>query len=158
MLKDLADQVQLIWDALKEYFRDHCVSREVEPEKLLEEPKVTSPQLLLRPRETTQQGMSMPIAPTNSIEFLHRFLNDNKDVLHRFVVKQVKMGIQHNLSSIDLFRVGHTPIIARIDSKEYDLVLTDAQNYFVGEQEFELAQQCIELRDKNSINKLLKSV
>ena len=157
MLKDLVEQVKLIWSEVRYFFKSDSFL-EMEPEAPELEEVHYVPTKVFKPKEVTSQGTVMPVAPTNSLESLHRFLNENKDLLHRFVIKEMNIAIVGNLSSIDLFRVGQTPIIARIDSKDYDMVLSDAQQYFIDTQQYEFAQKCKELRDQNKINQFIKTV
>ena len=101
-----------------------------------------------------EREIPLLVLPTNSIPTVHYFMNKNKDLMYGFLLKNLSKAISHNWPFIELFRVGQTPLVARIEKKDYEQSILDMQKFFVESEAFEKAGQCNKLLDKNKINQI----
>lgn len=103
--------------------------------------------------------------PPKPFPVIQKFLNENKLVVYKYLLKQVRKGIREDLDKVELFQLNnnslqnmHTAIVKRED---YEKVLNDAMKYAIGEEDYETAAKVRDtiqlLRDKN-INKLLNDI
>lgn len=107
-------------------------------------------------QEQTDHGMPMLILPTNSIRELQNFLMqpDNKVMMSKFVLNQLTKAIKNNWQYLELFRVGNTKYVARLDKSEYEYALTDLKTYFIKYEMYEDAEKCHRLIVKNKVNSI----
>ncbi len=95
--------------------------------------------------------------PDNSPQVWHRFFKENKVVVHRFIVREIKKAIEKDLDRVDLFKFknGHVTYVKRED---YLFSLDEAIKAFVAEEMYELAKEAKTVIDSYHINQLLKEV
>jgi len=104
----------------------------------------------------------MFILPQKPFPVIQQFLNENKLVVYKYIIKQIKYGIRENLQKVELFEITPTNSyqrhIAVVKYESYETVLRDAMNYAIREEDYETAAKARDilqlLNDKN-INQLL---
>jgi len=94
--------------------------------------------------------------PNKSPAVWQRFFDENRSLVYRYIVKQVKLGIENNLDKVPLFTFKDSPKENWAHSSEYEKILKDAMKVFVKEEEYESASKTKKLIDKLYINKLIK--
>jgi hypothetical protein len=99
----------------------------------------------------------MLILPTDSMPTLQYFMNNNRELVYSFLLTRMKDAIEHNWTSMEIFRVGKTNFVARIDQENYEQSIIDMKNFFVEKQEYEKAAMCSALLDKHRVNMMLQS-
>ena len=77
--------------------------------------------------------------------------------MYRFLLNELTPAIQDNLSYLELFRVGTTPYVAKIEKKDYETTLKDAQKFYIGEEEYEEAERCQRLLEQHRVNLIIDS-
>ena len=94
--------------------------------------------------------------PNKSPAVWQRFFDENRSLVYRYIVKQVKLGIENNLDKVALFTFKDSPKENWAYASEYEKILKDAMKVFVKEEEYESASKTKKLIDKLYINKLIK--
>ena len=104
----------------------------------------------------------MLILPPKPFKTIQLFLNENKPLVYKFMVKQVIKGIRNKMDKVDLFQVTNTngvnPYVAVIKETAYHTVLEDAIKYCVGVEDYETAakaRDALQLLKETEINNLL---
>ena len=64
-------------------------------------------------------------------------------------------AVKHNVPAMELFRLGQTDNVMRIEKKEYEHYLLEMQAYFAKKEEFEKAGICTKLLDAHRVNVFL---
>lgn len=100
-------------------------------------------------------GSPLLILPTNSIPTVHHFMNNNKNLMYGFLFKEMRKAVKGDWPFIELFRVGSTPLVAKIESADYEKSILDMQNYFAQTEDFKKAAFCTKLLDRNRVNQEL---
>lgn len=85
-----------------------------------------------------------------------RFFTENKVLVQRYVVRQIKKGLQHNLPKVGLFTFSGTKETTYIYEKNYLYMLENALQMFIKEEAYEDAQIVKSLIDTHYINKLIE--
>lgn len=95
--------------------------------------------------------------PDNSPQVWNRFFNENKAIVHRYIVREVKKAIESDLDVIHLFKFkdGHTTIAKKED---YLYMLNNSMKIFIKEEKYEWASEVKKIIDTYHINQLLKEV
>lgn len=107
--------------------------------------------------EVRDNGQLLVVLPTNSFAVLQEFISKHEDLQYKFLLKNIKYAIENNMPAIDLFRMGATPVVSRVEHSNYKTQLGKMQQYFIGSEEYEFAGQCKELMSKLEITELLDS-
>lgn len=97
------------------------------------------------------------VLPTNSVPAVNYFLNTNLDIAFKYLMERMKAAVNKNLPVIDLFRIGQTPHIARIEKKDFEKYILEMQQYYVKAEEYEKAAACNQLLDRHRMNLNLDS-
>jgi len=97
------------------------------------------------------------VLPTNSVPAVNYFLNTNLDIAFKYLMERMKTAVNKNLPVIDLFRIGQTPHIARIEKKDFEKYILEMQQYYVKSEEYEQAERCNQLLDRHRVNVNLDS-
>ncbi len=151
---------QLLWADIKHGFtrkkKENPRNHAVQPQPILPPSEIRS-QLPSPKREMTIQGTPMPILPTDSMLTMRYFVNNNKKLVYNFLLKKMKQAIENNWKAMEMFRVGTTNFVSRINERDYEKCLLDMKDYFVDQQEYEKAALCNSLLDKHHVNVLLDS-
>jgi len=103
--------------------------------------------------------------PPKPFPVIQKFLHENKLTVYKYLVKQIRKGIREDLEKVELFQINtihssqkHTAIIKQ---KDYEVVLQDAMQYAVNEEDYETAakvRDTLQLYKYKNINKLLNDI
>ena len=95
--------------------------------------------------------------PAKSDMVWKKFFDENRVMVYRYTIKEVKKAINDDVPSVDLFKFanGHT---TTIQFKYFGKVLEDCLRLFVKEEDYEYAEKTKKLLDAYHIQKLLKEV
>lgn len=146
MLKDAYFQIKLLVSDMMDRF-----SKKEEPPK---QRAITAIPLISSPSDPAD---SIPIIPVTSVQAINQFFHSNKNVMHRFFIKKLQKAIHENKKVIELFRLGDTSIVAKLVEENYEPLIEDALQYFIENEDYEMAKRCQELKDTYHVNKLLQS-
>ena len=80
--------------------------------------------------------------PTTSVGTLRKFLVEHRDVMFKYIVKEIERGLDKDAEKINLFRFGETRYVAALRRTEYVVALRDALNFFVKHELYEEAGRC----------------
>lgn len=94
--------------------------------------------------------------PDKSPEIWNKFFKENKPLVYRYVIKQIKLAIDADLPEIALFCFGNTDTKAMAYEKNYIMTLEDALKVFVEAEDYEYADQTRKILDAYYINKVIK--
>lgn len=96
--------------------------------------------------------------PPKPPHIIHRFLNEYKPLVYKFLIGKIKIGIQEDLDKIDLFRWASDNRVAIIKKPDYEIVLEDAIKVFIKAEDYESAasaRDILKLSVDTNINRLL---
>lgn len=154
-MNGLIQFLQLMLENLKKKLERRRVRREKSKKKQI----VVNLQI----KKVVEKRPNVPLAddvfvlPTNSVPAVNYFLNTNLDVAFKYLMERMKTAVNKNLPVIDLFRVGKTPNIARIEKKDFEKYILEMQQYYVKAEEYENAGMCNKLLDRHRMNMNLDS-
>jgi hypothetical protein len=106
----------------------------------------------------------MLILPPKPFKTIQLFLNENKPLVYKFMVKHVTLGIKNKLDKVELFQItnpngtGSSPYVAIVKHIQYHTVLEDAIKYCVRVEDYETAAKArdsLQVLKETEINKLL---
>ena len=80
--------------------------------------------------------------PTNSLGTLKHFLQNNRDLTFRFMLREINKGLDEHALQVNLFQFGETHLITAVRQPQYGLVLQQALDYFKGRELYEDAALC----------------
>ena len=98
----------------------------------------------------------VPSLPLKSPHVLSQFIEENRDLVYSYLLKMLNKAIKHNWLKVDLFRLGNTPFVAKIERKDYENTLNDLLSFFVSVEKYERANDCKKLIQKHKLNLLLE--
>ena len=101
--------------------------------------------------------ITTPVLPTTSIQAVNSFFDSNKGLMHRFLIQNLQKAIKENKDVVELFRLGNTPIVAKLIEENYENLIDEALKYFIKHEDYKMAQRCQALKDTYAIDKLLQS-
>lgn len=100
--------------------------------------------------------------PPKPFPVIQKFLHENKLVVYKYLVKQVRKGIREDLDKVELFQItpihSHQKHTAVVKKEDYENVLQDAMKQAIKEEDYETAAKArdtIQLYKEKSITKLL---
>jgi len=103
--------------------------------------------------------------PTTSVGTLRKFLVEHRDVMFKYIIKEIESGLGGDADCINLFKFGETRYVAFLKKTEYVVTLKEALNFFVKKELYEDAGKCKELiriiqtkEDQNSIERFLQDL
>lgn len=103
--------------------------------------------------------------PPKPFPVIQKFLQENKLVVYKYLVKQVRKGIREDLDKVELFQINptnsHQKHTAVVKKEDYENVLQDAMRQAIKEEDYETAAKArdtIQLYKNKSITKLLNDV
>ena len=103
--------------------------------------------------------------PAKPFPVIQKFLHENKLVVYKYLVKQVRKGIREDLDKVELFQIApthtHKKHTAVVNKKDYENVLQDAIKCAIEEEDYETAAKArdtIQLYKDKSITKLLNEI
>lgn len=85
-----------------------------------------------------------------------RFFKENRTLVHRYVVRQIKKGIYYDLPKVELFKFQGSGEVTVVESKDYLYMLENALQAFIKDEAYENAQEVKELVETYYINKLIE--
>lgn len=94
--------------------------------------------------------------PDKSPAVWNKFFKENKPLVYRYIIKQVKNAIENNLPKIELFRFKNSGKTNMLYEKDYVFVLEEALKSFIQTEEYEQANEAKKLIDSYYINLLIK--
>lgn len=94
--------------------------------------------------------------PHKSASVWQRFFTENRSLVHRYIVRQIKKAIQEDQPKVCLFVFKGTPDATWIYRKNYLFMLEEALKTFIKEEAYEDAQQVKLIIDQFYINKLIE--
>ena len=99
----------------------------------------------------------MIVLPTNSLMPLRRFLVDHRDLVFRYMVKEITKAVDVNAEMVEFFRFGETNLWSGCKQPEYALVVENALSYFVEKQMYEEAAKCRDLITRIRVDGIISS-
>jgi hypothetical protein len=108
--------------------------------------------------EKTNNGTPMVIVPTDSLATFENFVNaeDNKMYVFKYILNELTKAVKYNWDAVELFRIGRTKTVAKIDKQNYEKTLVDLRTYFTQREEYEIAERCNKLIKRHNVNILTK--
>lgn len=140
--------LQKIQAALKKVFNKKV--EETKPQVLGKIPDVSA--ILNR---AAQPYHTKVVLPTKSIPTIHYFMNTNPGIAYKFVVKRVSNAIKNDWPMVELYIVGSA--IAAVDRRDFELVLTKAEQYFFANNDVENVKRCRKLIARHKVNQVIQS-
>ena len=98
------------------------------------------------------------VLPTNSITTFNHFVNTNPDTVYTYMLRRLKQAVHKNIAALELFRLGKSDTVMRIEKAEYEKYLMEMQSYFVKHENFENAGICAKVLDEHRVNLLIESI
>ena len=98
----------------------------------------------------------MLILPDKSIAVWKSFWEENKLLIYKYVVKQIKVAVEEGKNRAYLFGFENDNTKVWIDRKGYAESLDKALNYFVELEEFELATKTQKVINKFHIDEVIR--
>jgi hypothetical protein len=103
--------------------------------------------------------------PPKPFYVIQKFLNDHRQLVYKYLVKKVKIGIREDLEKVELFQINSVTSdnkhVAIVKQEDYETVLKDALRYSIEKEDYETAAKARDimqmLTDKR-INKLLNDI
>lgn len=95
----------------------------------------------------------MIVFPDKPAPVIKHFLDQNKPLVYKYIVKKIKHAINSNLESVDVFR--HHNKVETIKQQDFEKMLDHAIVEFCKIEDYETAAITKKLMDKLKINKLI---
>jgi hypothetical protein len=96
---------------------------------------------------------------------LKQFLRDHRDLMFKYIVKEISRGLENNAKRVNLFQFGETNLIAGCYRTEWSLVLEQALEFFKSKEMYEDAAICRDLlrkiyheTDVQAVEKFLENI
>ena len=103
--------------------------------------------------------------PTTSVGTLRKFLAEHRDVMFKYIVKEIERGVKNEKDKITLFQFGDTRYVASLSQGEYVVALKQALGFFVKKELYEEAGRCRDListirskEDQDTVEKFLNDL
>lgn len=93
--------------------------------------------------------------PDKSPLVWNKFFEENKALVYRYIVRQVRQAIRTNSPRADLFKFTNMNHEAFVLPKNYLKTLQDALKVFVNVEDYESASMTKQVLDEYHINKLI---
>jgi protein-arginine kinase activator protein McsA len=94
--------------------------------------------------------------PDKTAVVWQRFFKENKIIVYKYTVKQIKKAIQQNLDTVELFKFGDESEPRVVQQRHYLPMLEDALKEFIKVEDYEYAGKTKKIIDEYHINKLIK--
>mgnify|MGYP001550523806 CR=1 FL=1 len=94
--------------------------------------------------------------PTKSAKVWNEFIRDNKVLILKYSVRQVKKAIEEGKTEITLYKVEGTDIEKKVSQDEYIEVLSTGLDLFISTEEYEYAEKTKQLIIDYQINNLIQ--
>lgn len=83
--------------------------------------------------------------PTSSLGSLKHFLREHRDVMFKYIVRELNRGMDENAFQVNLFQFGETNLIAAVRRSEFPIMLQQALEFFKQKELYEDAALCRDL-------------
>jgi hypothetical protein len=90
-----------------------------------------------------------------SPESVALWVSENEKLVNEFFFVSVRKAILHDLPEVILFRLGESKLLAKLERKNYEVLLDKLQNYFLRTEQYEKIPICKQLRDKHYVNRVI---
>lgn len=100
----------------------------------------------------------MLVLPTKSKYVWNKFLDGNKSLIYKYVLREIKKNLESNSNKIDLFTCEDGSWNRWLPKEEIPLFLADAIKVFIKEEEYEYARKADDLIKKYYVYKLLNDI
>lgn len=94
--------------------------------------------------------------PVKSSKVWNRFFKENKQLVYRYIVKQIKSAIKNDLPKVELFKFGDSSTVTFIDKSNYIFMLNESIKIFVEVEDYERAGSVKKFLDQYHIDQLIK--
>ena len=109
------------------------------------------------PINTEPISKDVLVLPTDSILTFNYFVSNNLDVVYPYLLRKMTMAVKNNIKALELFQLGQTNNVMRIEKQEFEKYLLEMQMYFAEQENFEKAGTCTKLLDAHRVNLFLDS-
>lgn len=109
------------------------------------------------PINTEPISKDILVLPTDSISTFNYFVSKNLNTVYPYLLMQMGKAVKHNVPAIEVFRLGQTNNVMRIEKQEFEKYLLEMQMYFAEQENFEKAGTCTKLLDAHRVNLFLDS-
>jgi hypothetical protein len=98
----------------------------------------------------------MLVLPSNSKSIWNKFFKQNKVLVYKYVVREIKKGIDNNEEVINLFQFEDSSFRATLKKQNFAETLNDAMKLFVKEEEYEYAEKTNKIINDYLIETIIK--
>lgn len=98
----------------------------------------------------------MLVLPNKTAKIWNRFLEENKVLVYKYILKEVSKGIKKEKQRVDLFKLENDTMYAFVPKERYLDTLQEALKVFVEKEEYESAAKANKVIVEFQINKLIK--
>ena len=98
----------------------------------------------------------MLVLPSKIYPIWEEFLVENKILVYKYMVREVKKGLDGPKPIVELFKFEDNSMKAWIPEEEYINFLLSAKEVFVDAEEYEYAAKIVKLLDMYHINRLIE--
>lgn len=98
----------------------------------------------------------MLVLPNKTSVVWEKFLEDNKSLVYKYIVRTIKKEMSQNRDRIDLFKFEDGSMHAWIPSNHILKFLDDAMKLFIEKEEYEYAEKVNRLIKQYHIDKLIR--
>jgi hypothetical protein len=98
----------------------------------------------------------MLVLPSNAKNIWNRFFNENKVLVYKYVVREIKKAIDKNEEVISLFQFEDSSFTATLKKQSFVETLNEAIKLFVKEEEFEYAEKTKKIINEYLIETVIK--
>lgn len=100
--------------------------------------------------------VKMIVLPNKSSAIWNRFLDENRVLVYKYIVREIKRNLATDNDVIDLFKFEDDSVHAWIPRKEILKTLEKAMKVFIAAEEYEYAEKTNNIIKSYHINKLIK--
>ena len=97
----------------------------------------------------------MLVLPNKSAVVWDKFLTENKVLVYKYIVREIKKHIDDSSEKIELFKFEDNSMFAWIPRGKILLTLTEALKVFISTEEYEYASKTNSIITEYHINKLI---
>ena len=109
------------------------------------------------PINTEPISKDILVLPTDSILTFNYFVSNNLNIVYPYLLRKMTAAVKNNIKALELFQLGQTNNVMRIEKQEFEKYLLEMQMYFAEQENFEKAGTCTKLLDAHRVNLFLDS-
>ena len=98
----------------------------------------------------------MLVLPTKSAVVWDKFITENKVLVYKYIVREIKKGIETNQKKIELFKFEDGSMFAWVPRSKVLDTLTDAMKVFLKYEEYEYARKTDNIIRQYHVENLIK--